>query len=178
MVTIKIITKSKPIEGQGQFGNVYLVEDDQKNGYALKTISKARVYSLCLEKHIQDERRVLKILNSPFIMKFFRTYKDDKNVYFLTEYIRGMELFDVIREIGLLTKPEAQFYVGSVILAIEYLHRQKIIYRDVKPENIMIDCTVISPSKPQFIELLRVIQNSLIWEHVKHSANQVLEHLL
>ena len=86
--------------GQGQFGNVYLVEDKQEKLYALKTVSKAKVFSLCLEKHIQDERRVLKKLKFPLIMEFFRTYKDEQNVYFLTEYIPGMELFDVIREIG------------------------------------------------------------------------------
>jgi len=127
--------------GQGQFGNVYLVEDKQERLYALKTVSKAKVFSLCLEKHIQDERRVLKKLKFPLIMEFFRTYKDETNVYFLTEYIAGMELFDVIREIGLLNKLEAQFYIGSMILAIEYLHTQSIIYRDVKPENVMIDAT-------------------------------------
>ncbi len=86
--------------GQGQFGNVYLVEDKQEKLYALKTVSKAKVFSLCLEKHIQDERRVLKKLKFPLIMEFFRTYKDETNVYFLTEFISGMELFDVIREIG------------------------------------------------------------------------------
>ena len=49
---------------------------------------------------IQDERRVLKKLKFPLIIEFYRTYKDEANIYFLTEYIQGMELFDVIREIG------------------------------------------------------------------------------
>jgi len=50
-----------------------------------------------------------------------------------------MELFDVIREIGLLSTLDSQFYIGSLILAMEYLHSNHIIYRDIKPENIMVD---------------------------------------
>ena len=87
-------------------------------------------------------------------MNFIRTYKDEYQVFFLLEYIKGMELFDVIREIGilssfilnetitfigLLSSNDSQYYIGSMILAIEYLHLQNIIYRDLKPENIMID---------------------------------------
>ena len=50
-----------------------------------------------------------------------------------------MELFDVIRQMDLLDNEQSQYYIGSMILAIEYLHSLKIIYRDIKPENIMID---------------------------------------
>ena len=50
-----------------------------------------------------------------------------------------MELFDVIRDIGLLSAFDTQFYIGSLILCIEYLNKQKIVYRDIKPENIMVD---------------------------------------
>ena len=55
------------------------------------------------------------------------------------EHIRGKELFDVIREIGLLNKYQTQFYAGSIMLGIDYLHDRKIIYRDIKPENIIVN---------------------------------------
>jgi cGMP-dependent protein kinase len=76
-------------------------------------------------------------------MKFYRSFKDTNNVYFLVEYLKGMELFDVIREIGLLNTYDSQFYIGSLLLCIEYLHTNNIIYRDIKPENIMVDAEVL-----------------------------------
>ena len=53
-------------------------------------------------------------------------------------YIKGKELFDVIRDIGLLNKFQTQFYGGSMMLAVQYLHERKFIFRDIKPENIMV----------------------------------------
>lgn len=85
---------------------------------------------------------MLEVVNFPFIMQFIKTYKDQNFIYFLTEYVKGLELYDVIRIINLLNTQESQFYIGSMILAIEYLHMQGVIYRDLKPENIMIDHTV------------------------------------
>lgn len=78
-------------------------------------------------------------MNFPFIMGFVRTFKDDISVYFLVQYIKGMELFDVIRELGLLNKEQTQYYVGIMIFALEHLHSKGIVYRDLKPENIMVD---------------------------------------
>ena len=54
------------------------------------------------------------------------------------DYIKGKELFSVIREIGILNKEQAQFYIASILLAVDYLHERKIIFRDIKPENIMV----------------------------------------
>lgn len=79
------------------------------------------------------------LANFPFILSFVKSFDDQENLYFLTEVIKGMELFDVIREIGLLGTFDSQFYVASLILSLEYLHQLQVIYRDLKPENIMIN---------------------------------------
>nr|CAD79354.1 cGMP-dependent protein kinase [Paramecium tetraurelia] len=126
--------------GEGQFGIVYLVKHKEtKKVFALKSVSKASIIEQNLEKHITQEKTVLEQINFPFIMGFVRTFKDDMSIYFLVDFIRGMELFDVIRDIGLLQKPETQFYIGTMILCIEYLHSKSIVYRDLKPENIMVN---------------------------------------
>ena len=54
------------------------------------------------------------------------------------DYIKGKELYDVIRDIGILSKSQAQFYIASIILAVKYLHERYFVFRDIKPENIMV----------------------------------------
>ncbi|CAD8190962.1 unnamed protein product [Paramecium octaurelia] len=128
--------------GQGQFGNVYLVKNPKDNPthfYALKCISKAQIVDQHLEKHLAQEKQVLTSVHHPFLMRYYCSFKDSNHVFFLVEFIKGMELFDVIRDIGLLSAFDTQFYIGSLILCIEYLNKQKIVYRDIKPENIMVD---------------------------------------
>jgi cGMP-dependent protein kinase len=75
----------------------------------------------------------------PFIMKFYRSFKDEKNIYFIVEYIAGSMLYDVIRELDIIDTEEALFYTASVLLTLEFLYQNKIVYRDLKPENIMVD---------------------------------------
>ncbi|CAD8120025.1 unnamed protein product [Paramecium sonneborni] len=127
--------------GSGQFGSVYLCKFKEiETLFALKYVTRAHVQQFGIQKHIQQEKAVLELMDNPFILKFYRSYKDNENIYFLTEYIAGMELFDAIRVIGLLSKYDAQFYASQMILQMEYLHTQhSIVYRDIKPENVMVD---------------------------------------
>lgn len=72
-------------------------------------------------------------------MTGYRAMKDESNIYFLTDFIRGIEMFDAIRDIGILSNSQAKFYIASMTIALEYFHFNGIVYRDLKPENIVID---------------------------------------
>ena len=66
------------------------------------------------------------------------------------EYVRGKELFDVIRDIGLLSKNQCNYYIASLMLAINYLHKRNFIHRDIKPENIIVNENVFFLIKKGF----------------------------
>ncbi len=125
--------------GSGNFGNVYLVQSKiNKALYAIKGVDKKQINAEILHKNLDMERAILLKIDHPFIVKLVKTLKDKNFIYFLMEHIKGKELFDVIREIGLLDKNQTQFYGCSIMLSVDYLHQRKIIYRDIKPENILI----------------------------------------
>ena len=125
--------------GQGSYGNVSLVKNEKNNYfYAIKNISNKQILYSKLHKNIELERNILLKVDHPFIVKLVKTLKDDNYIYYLMDYIKGKELFDVLRDIGLLNKSQAQFYIGSMMLALKYLHERNFIFRDIKPENIMV----------------------------------------
>lgn len=128
------------IIGRGTFGTVKLVLHTPTNTrYALKCVARKSVVQLNQQEHIRLEREILAENDHPFIIKLVRTFRDKSYLYFLTELITGGELYDAIRKLGLLSRSQSQFYLASIIVAIEYLHERNIAYRDLKPENIMLD---------------------------------------
>ena len=125
--------------GSGNYGDVCLVRNKKnKFPYAIKSISRNQINTDQLHLNLELERSILLKIDHPFIVKLVKSLKDEKNIYFLMEYIKGKELFDVIRDIGLLTKSQTQFYSASLMLAIDYLHERKFIFRDIKPENVIV----------------------------------------
>lgn len=128
--------------GEGQFGKVFLVFHKKTNDlFALKMINKNDVVEYQLQETAVSEKNVMLQINSPFILKLFRTFKDEKSVYLLTNYIPGVELFDLIRQIDLLGNEDARFYIATLIMILEYIHGKGIIHRDIKPENTIVDKT-------------------------------------
>ena len=125
--------------GSGNFGSVNLVRNKKnKFLYAIKALNLEQVKIENLEECVEVEKDVLLKIDHPFIMKMVKYLKNDNYIFFINEYIKGKELWEVIRDIGLLNKEQTQYYGGSILLAIDYLHKQKIIYRDIKPENVMV----------------------------------------
>jgi len=126
--------------GSGAFANVFLVKHRQlQSVYALKTVSRKLVRPYRLASNLQLERELLLQLEHPFIMKLVKTFKDPSRLYFLTEFVPGEELFDVLTRLKVLSPDQCRFHIACLLLVLEYLHERDIVYRDLKPENVIID---------------------------------------
>lgn len=136
---IKII---QPL-GAGGFGLVKLcrVASIPEKTFALKCIQKCRVVQYGQQRHIMDERNILFEMDSVFILRLYKTFKDNKFVYLLSDAYLGGDLWSVIY--GSNRTPfndaVARFYVGCVVEAFGYLHKRHYCYRDLKPENLMLN---------------------------------------
>ena len=126
--------------GQGKFGKVCLVHNT-KNFYAIKSVEKEKaVKQKILINYFKSERMVLLKIDHPFIVKLVRTFKDLEHVYYLMEHINGISFrkFLDLKKRN-CNKREVQFYMGSLMLCLDYLTSKQINHRDLKPDNVMID---------------------------------------
>ncbi|XP_037957773.1 cGMP-dependent protein kinase, isozyme 1 [Teleopsis dalmanni] len=128
--------------GIGGFGRVELVRTYHKNRmdtFALKCLKKRHIVDTKQEEHVFSERTIMLTCESPFICRLYRTFRDERYVYMLLEACMGGEIWTMLRDRGPFEDNAAQFIIGCVLQAFEYLHSRGIIYRDLKPENLMLD---------------------------------------
>nr|XP_039273413.1 cGMP-dependent protein kinase 1-like [Styela clava] len=127
--------------GKGGFGSVSLVHIPSipNRAFALKTIKKAFIVKTGQETHVVAERNILMAITSTFIACLHRTYKDDHNIYMLMDAYLGGDIYITIKRKGPLNEEAGRFAIACVIEALAYLHFRCIAYRDLKPENLMID---------------------------------------
>jgi len=129
--------------GAGTFGRVSLVQEKNKkeNVYALKALIKSEIVLHKQEANVIQEKNVMLHSNHPFILRLYATFKDQARLYMLLEFVQGGELFTVVHTATSdgVSPASAMFYGAGVLLGLSYLHSKDIAYRDMKPENCLID---------------------------------------
>ncbi|KAI1339117.1 kinase-like domain-containing protein [Xylariaceae sp. FL0016] len=129
--------------GKGTFGQVYQVrKKDSGRIYAMKVLSKKVIVQKKEVAHTVGERNILvrtAMADSPFIVGLKFSFQTQNDLFLVTDYMSGGELFWHLQKEGRFDEKRAKFYIAELILAIQHLHKNDIVYRDLKPENILLD---------------------------------------
>ena len=126
--------------GKGKFGSVSLVHNNQ-NLYAIKAISIKMVEKeKMLWKYFVNERNIMITLDHPFIVKMVKSLRNKNYCFILMEFVNQKNLDEYLSKKRMKRNIyETQFYIGSILLMLDYLQKKYIAHRDIKPSNIMID---------------------------------------
>lgn len=89
---------------------------------------------------VQNERSVMNLLDSDFVVRLFKTYQDELHIFFMMEPVLGGELFDIYMDHELFCNiPAARFYIACVSQGLQHMHTNRVIWRDLKLENCLVD---------------------------------------
>lgn len=131
------------IVGKGAFGKVMLVRKknskDEGKVYAMKVLRKDVIAAKGQIEHTKSERDILFEVRHPYIVRLRYAFQSDDKLYLVTDYYNGGTLFYHLRKSRQFSEDRARFYAAELLLALEHLHKNNIIYRDLKLENVLMD---------------------------------------
>lgn len=126
--------------GSGRFSEVFLASYKPTGQlFALKILEKQKTITENLISHIISERNILCKVTHPFIVQLHFAFQCESKLYLALTYYSGGTLSNYLSKYGKFSEDSAKFFICEIILALEELHSKSIIYRDLKPDNILID---------------------------------------
>ncbi|PON84158.1 Phototropin [Trema orientale] len=163
-IGLKHFRPIKPL-GNGDTGSVHLVElCGTGQFFAMKAMDKGVMLNRNKVHRACAEREILDLLDHPFLPALYASFQTKTHICLITDYCPGGELFLLLdrQPTKVLKEDAVRFYAAEVIVALEYLHCQGIIYRDLKPENVLLqgsghvaltdfDLSCLTSCKPQLL---------------------------
>mmetsp|Transcript_11127 Transcript_11127/g.11215 ORF Transcript_11127/g.11215 Transcript_11127/m.11215 type:complete len:177 (+) Transcript_11127:19-549(+) len=126
--------------GRGGFGKVWRVEKKkEKEVYAMKEMSKARVMAKKSVQSVMNELKLLSQMRSPFLVNMHYAFQDRENLFLVMDLLLGGDLRYHIARKRKFTEEETKFFIACLVQALEVVHGYGIIHRDIKPENMVFD---------------------------------------
>mmetsp|Transcript_27101 Transcript_27101/g.83506 ORF Transcript_27101/g.83506 Transcript_27101/m.83506 type:complete len:459 (+) Transcript_27101:368-1744(+) len=126
--------------GKGSFGKVFLVRQVSTGViYAMKVLKKENIVKRNQVEHTKTERSVLGYLRHPFLVSLNMAFQTRDKLFFVLDYCAGGELFCHLQRLGKFAEPRARFYTAELVLALAHVHALGVVYRDLKPENLVLD---------------------------------------
>lgn len=126
--------------GRGSFGKVMQVrKKDNGKIYAMKILKKNMIVARQQVEHTISERKILAAMQHPFLMGLRYAFQTKTKLYLVMDFYRGGELFFHLKNERRFTEAQARIFVAEVALALGHLHGFNFIYRDLKPENVLMD---------------------------------------
>jgi len=125
--------------GKGSFGKVIQVKKkDTGKIYAMKVLNKNMIVQRQELEHAKAEKSVLQKLVHPFLVNLNYSFQTPDKLYFVMDYVNGGELFFHLQHDKRFTEDRARFYLAEIACGLEYLHVNGVLYRDLKPENLLL----------------------------------------
>ena len=119
---------------------MYLVEHEVTGKrYAMKKMAKSQFGTAKGRQRVREERRIMEMNSHPFIVNLNFAFQCDRFLYYVIDLAEGGELFTMLKLKGKFSEEVVRLYAAEIVLALEYLHNNSVLYSDLKLENLLID---------------------------------------
>eukprot|EP00656_Telonema_subtile_P043314 TRINITY_DN4968_c0_g1_i13.p1 TRINITY_DN4968_c0_g1~~TRINITY_DN4968_c0_g1_i13.p1 ORF type:complete len:407 (-),score=50.70 TRINITY_DN4968_c0_g1_i13:42-1262(-) len=126
--------------GEGAHAKVFqVVRKDDNRTLAMKVMLKQDIINLGQVKHAMAERQILEDISNPFFVNLHHAFQSRSKLYMILDYCPGGELFFHMRNEGRFSVERTRLYVAEIAIGLDHMHRMEIVYRDLKPENLLLD---------------------------------------